>query len=144
MYKVSNNFPSAHMNELSEVRHEHPYNLRQNPHFSWLLVKSVYYKAESLSYLQPEIYSRYLDCLILYIDGLDKFKKAIKNGNLKIVLEEFVRSTFQMSILYRKQCLNYLLAKYYWLYINFSSDMILNKGNRCYNLHLFLFFRQLF
>ena len=82
-YKVSNNFPSAHMNELSEVRNEHLHNLRQNSHFSWLLVKSVNQYITKLKvfpiYSQKfEIYSRYLDCLILYIDGLDKFQKAIK------------------------------------------------------------------
>ena len=82
-YKVSNNFPSAHMNELSEVRNEHLRNLRQNSHFSWLLVKSVSQYITKLKvfpiYSQKfEIYSRYLDCLILYIDGLDKFQKAIK------------------------------------------------------------------
>ena len=46
------------------------------------------------------------------MDGLDKFKKAIKNGSLRIVLVEIVGGTLQMSVLHRKQCFNYLLAKY--------------------------------
>ena len=32
-YKVSNNFSSPHMDEIFEVRNEHPYNLRQNFQF---------------------------------------------------------------------------------------------------------------
>ena len=53
-YKVSNNFSSPHMDEIFEVRNEHPYNLRQNFQFS------VYHGTESLFYLGPkfEIYSQ--------------------------------------------------------------------------------------
>ena len=43
--------------------------------------------------------------------GLGKFKKAIQDGNL-IVLLEIVRSKLQMSVLSRKQSLKYLLGKY--------------------------------
>lgn len=44
--------------------------------------------------------------------GLGKFKKAIQDGNLRIVLLEIVRSKLQMSVLSRKQSLKYLLGKY--------------------------------
>ena len=43
--------------------------------------------------------------------------RLIKNENLRIVLVEFVRNTIQMSVLYRKQCLNY-----FWL--NYSCDYL--------------------
>ena len=85
------------------------------------LVKSVYHEAENPSYLAgkvwdipPNIYKN--------IDGLKNFKKAIKNGNLKIVFVEFVRSKLQMSIYIEKN------AKYQLLFLKliFSGVMMLN------------------
>ena len=79
MYKVSNNFSPAHMNEIFEIRIKHPY-------------------------IVPNVYKN--------IDGLDKFKKAVKNGNLRVILVQFVRRTLQMSVLYREPCMSYLLIKH--------------------------------
>ena len=56
MYKVSNNFLSPRTNYIFEVRIEHPFNLRQNSQFFGPLVKSVYHRYESLSYLGPKIW----------------------------------------------------------------------------------------
>ena len=77
MYKVSNNFLSPHMNEIFEVRNEHPFNLRQKSQFFGPLVKSVYHRHESLSYLGPKIWD-ILQNIYKNIDGLQKFKKPIK------------------------------------------------------------------
>ena len=55
MYKVSNNFSPPRMNEIFEVRNQHPYNLRQDFQFSWPLVKSVYRGTESLFYLEAKV-----------------------------------------------------------------------------------------
>ena len=77
MYKVSNNFSPPHINEIFEVRNEHPYNLRQNSQFSRPSVKSVYHGTESLYYLGPKIWD-ILPNIYKNIDGLHKFKKAIK------------------------------------------------------------------
>ena len=46
------------------------------------------------------------------IDGLDKFKKVVKNGNLRVILVQFVRRTLQMPVLYREPCMSYLLIKH--------------------------------
>ena len=96
------------MNEIFEVRNEHPYNLRQNYQFFRPLVRSVYHGTESISYLGPKVWD-ILPNIYKTIDGRHKFKKAIKNGNLRIALVEFVRSTLQMLVLYKKQCLNFWL-----------------------------------
>ena len=56
------------------------------------------------------------------MDGLKNFKKAIKNGNLKIVFVKFVRSKLQMSIYIENN------AKYQLLFLKliFSGVMMLN------------------
>ena len=73
----SNNISPPHMNKIFEKRNEHTYNLRQKPQFSWLLVKSVYYGTETLSYLEPKAWN-ILPNIYKNIDGLNKFKKAMK------------------------------------------------------------------
>ena len=92
MYTISNNFSPPHMNQSLEIRNEHLYNIRQNNQFSRPLVKSVYHGAKSLSYLGPKIWD-ILPNIYKNVDGLGKFKKTIKNGNLRIVFVEFSRST---------------------------------------------------
>ena len=82
MYKVSNNFSPPHMNEIFEVRNEHPYNLKQNSQFFRLLVKSVYHGTESLSYLGPKVLD-ILPNIYKNIDRLHKFKKSIKKWKPK-------------------------------------------------------------
>ena len=77
MYKVSNNFSLPHMNEVFELRNEHPYNLRQHSQFFRPLVKSVYHGTESLSYLRPKGWDILLN-IYENIDALHKFKKALK------------------------------------------------------------------
>ena len=115
------------MNENFEVRNEYPYNLRQSSQFSQPLVKSLYHGSECLSYLGPKVWD-ILPNIYKNIDGLEKLKRTIENGNLRIVLLELVKSTLKMSVLYRKQCLNYLLVKNYLLSFKliFSGVMILN------------------
>ena len=39
------------MNEIFELKNEHPYNLRQHSQYLRPLVKSLYHRTESLSYL---------------------------------------------------------------------------------------------
>ena len=65
------------MNELFEVRNEHPCNLKQNSQFCRPLVKSVYHGSEILSYLGSKVWD-VLPNIYKNIDGLQKFKKAIK------------------------------------------------------------------
>ena len=73
----SNNISPPHMNKIFEKRNEHTYNLRQKPQFSRPLVKSVYYGTETLSYLEPKAWN-ILPNIYKNIDGLNKFKKAMK------------------------------------------------------------------
>ena len=77
MHKGSNNFSRPHMNEIFEVRNEHPYNLRKNSQFFGSLVKSVYHGTESLSYLGPKVWD-ILPKTYKNIDGQHKFSKANK------------------------------------------------------------------
>ena len=95
MYKVRNNFSPPHMNKNFEVRNEHTFNLRQNSLFFQPFVKSVYHWTECLSYLGPKVWD-ILPASYKNIDCLERFKKAIKNGNLKLV--DSVKYTLQMSV----------------------------------------------
>ena len=65
------------MNEIFKLRNEHPYNVRQNFQFFRLLVKSVYHRTESLSYLGPKVWDM-LPNIYKNIDGLHKLKKTIE------------------------------------------------------------------
>ena len=65
------------MNEIFKLRNEHPYNVRQNFQFFRLLVKSVYHRTESLSYLGPKVWDMLPD-IYKNIDGLHKLKKTIE------------------------------------------------------------------
>ena len=77
MYKMRKNFSLSHMNEIFEVRNEHPYNLKRNSQFFRPLIKSVYHGNESLSYLGPKVWD-ILPHIYKNIDGLQKLKTAIK------------------------------------------------------------------
>ena len=70
------------MNEIIEVRNEHPYNLRQNSEFFRPLVKSVYHGTESLFYLGPKVWD-ILPNIYKDMDSLHKLKKAIKKWKLE-------------------------------------------------------------
>ena len=65
------------MNEIFEVKNKHSYNPSQNSQFFGPLVKSVYHGTESLSYLGLKVWD-ILPNTYKNIDGLHKFKKAIK------------------------------------------------------------------
>ena len=65
------------MNQIFELRNEHRYNLRQHSQFFRPLVKSVYHRTESLSYLGPKFWDIFPN-IYKNTDSLDKFKKAIK------------------------------------------------------------------
>ena len=107
MYKVSNNFLSPHMNEIFEVRNEHPFNLRQNSQFFGSLVKSVSHRYESLSYLGPKIWD-ILQNIYKDIDGLHKFKKPIKKCKPDNCPCRICKKYIAMSALYRKQIYKYI------------------------------------
>ena len=91
MYKLSNNFSLPHMNEIFEVRNEHHYSLRQNYQFYRPLAKSVYYGTKGLSYVGPKVW----DILPNIYKNIDCQKGYLKNGNLRIILVEFVRNALQ-------------------------------------------------
>ena len=74
---VSNNFSLSHMNKIFEVRNEHSYKIRQNSQFFRPLVKSLYHRNESLSYLGSKVWD-ILRNIYKNIDGLHEFKKDIK------------------------------------------------------------------
>ena len=63
------------MNEIFEVRNEHPYNLRRNCQLSRPLV--IYHGTENLTYLGPKVWD-ILPNIYKNIDSLNKFKAAIK------------------------------------------------------------------
>ena len=65
------------MNKIFQVRNKHYYNLKQNSQFSRPLVKAVCHKTEILSYLEPKL-RNIPPNIFKSINGLDKFKKAIK------------------------------------------------------------------
>ena len=101
------------MIEIFDVWNKHFYNLRQHYQLSHPLVKAVCHGTESLSHLGPKV----LDALpkkLLKCKWSRRIQKGCwKNGNLRIVFLEFVRSsTLQMSVLYRKQLLNCLFGTY--------------------------------
>ena len=85
------------MNEIFQLRNEHPHKLRQNSQFwqnyqfSRPVVKSLYHVPKSFSYLEQKVWD-ILPNIYKNMDRLGKFEKAVKNGNLRIVFVESVRS----------------------------------------------------
>ena len=79
------------MNEIFEMRNKHSCNLRQNSRFPRSLVTLLYHGTESISYLVPKVWN-ILPNIYENIAGLEKFKKAIKDVYLSIILVEFVTS----------------------------------------------------
>ena len=78
------------MNEIFQLRNEHPHKLRQNYQFSRPVIKS-YHVPKSLSYLEQKVWD-ILPNIYKNMDRLGKFEKAVKNGNLRTVFVESVRS----------------------------------------------------
>ena len=73
MYKVSNNFEPCNMNEIFEIRNEHPYSLTQNRQFSRPLKK---HETERFSYLGPKVWD-VLPNIHNIIDGLQNSKRLL-------------------------------------------------------------------
>ena len=56
MYKLVSNLPPPNMNRVFKLKSDKHYNLRQISQLSRSLVRSVYNKTESISYLDPKIW----------------------------------------------------------------------------------------
>ena len=56
MYKVNNGLTPTVVSNISTQKSYHLYNLRLNSQFSLLLVRSVFYWTERISYLGPVIW----------------------------------------------------------------------------------------
>ena len=102
MYKISNNFSPPRMNEVLEVRNEHPYNLKQGPSVFQALSNinilqhwnSFLFRVKSLGYTPKHLQTYRLSRQI---------QKGYKNANLKIVQEVHCKCWFYIE----KECLNY-------------------------------------
>ena len=77
MYKLVNNLSPPIMNRVFKLNSDSRYNLRQISQFSRSLVKSVYQRTESISYLGPKIWDIQPDDHKT-IQNLDTFKIKIK------------------------------------------------------------------
>ena len=55
MFRFYNGFSRPLMNSIFKLMTENPYNLRQVSEFSRPMVKSVYHRTDSISYLRPKI-----------------------------------------------------------------------------------------
>ena len=65
------------MNNILKLRTENPYNLRHVSEFSKPMVKSVYHRTESISYLEPKIWD-ILPEKLKHIENLYHYKKESK------------------------------------------------------------------
>ena len=84
IYKISNGLSTPLMKDIFPVN-RNPYNLRQNSQFSRPQINTVYHGTESVSNLGPKIWGL-VPSNLKDLSDLDKFKKAIKHGKLRIVL----------------------------------------------------------
>ena len=78
MYKLVNNLSPPIMNRVLKLNSDSRYNLRQISQFSRSLLKSVYHRTESNSYLGPKIWDILPDDYKA-IQNLDTFKIKIEN-----------------------------------------------------------------
>ena len=95
MYKVANDMSPDIINGVFKLRNTPNYNLWQTSHFSTDSIHSVYNRTESVSYLEPKIWSKYLLKLKRRI-LLMVLRKKFKNGNLLSVHVEFTRFFYQI------------------------------------------------
>ena len=61
MYKVKNDLSPLIVTELFEKRNEQHYNLRKNSQFTIPPTRRVYHGSESISFLEPKIWTILLD-----------------------------------------------------------------------------------
>ena len=77
MFKFCNGLSPPLMNKIFQLKAENPYNLRQVSEFSRPIVKSVYRRTESISYLGRKIWD-ILPEKLKNIENLEDFKKELK------------------------------------------------------------------
>ena len=77
MYKLVNNLSPPIMNRVFKLNSDNCYNLRQILQFSRSLVKLLYHRTETVSYLGPNIWDILPD-EYKTIQNLDTFKIKIK------------------------------------------------------------------
>ena len=105
MYKISNNFSPLRMNEVLEVRNEHPYNLKQGPSVFQALSNinilqhwnSFLFRVKSLGYTPKHL-------------QIYRLSRQIQKGYKKCKPKNCPRSTLQVLVLYRKRMLELFLA----------------------------------
>ena len=77
MFRFYNGLSPSLINNIFKLKAENSYNLRRAFEFSMPMVKSVYHRTESISYLGPKIWD-ILPEKLKNIDNLEHFKKEIK------------------------------------------------------------------
>ena len=77
MLRFYNGLSPPLMNNIFKLKAENSYNLRQASEFFRPMVKNVYHRTESISYLGPKIWD-ILPEKLKNIDNLEYFKKGIK------------------------------------------------------------------
>ena len=100
MYKISNGLSTPLMKYIFPIN-RNPYNLRQNSQFSRPRINPVYHRTESVSNLGPKIWDL-VPSNLKEISDLDKFKKILNNGKLRIVLVDCAVSVFWKKITLKK------------------------------------------
>ena len=88
MHKISNGLSTHLMKDIFPIKRS-PYNLRQNSQFSRPQINTVYHGTESISNLGQKIWDL-VPSNLNKISELDKFKKLLNDGNLKIVLVDLM------------------------------------------------------
>ena len=77
MLRFYNGLSPPLMNKIFKLKAENRYNLKQISEFSMPMVKSVYHRTESISYLGPKIWDK-LPKNLKNIETVEHFKKEIK------------------------------------------------------------------
>ena len=75
------------------------YNLRHFSEFSDPNMKSTFHGTESLSHLRPKIWDL-ASKVLKELSRLSAFKRQLKSGSVKIVLVDYVKSAFEISVLF--------------------------------------------
>ena len=78
MYKVSNELSPPLITDIFKRKNSHPYNLRYNSWFSRPLVKTLFRRTESISYLAPKMWDIF-PATYKELPCLENFKNCIKN-----------------------------------------------------------------
>ena len=81
MFRLYNGLSPPLMNNIFKLKMENFYNLRHVSEFSRPMVKSIYHRTESISYLGPKIWD-VLPEKLMNNGNLEHFKKEIKTWKL--------------------------------------------------------------